>query len=166
MGKSLVSCFFERQCRNSGPLDKYPSRTAKGSRERYSSPSGFGYSPTPKLILCNSQPIICKSVKSFTYVGKTPVHSLSWECCNKTSSVWYPDVLIFAVTGNDFKKSFAWNSGAAALGAPRLWPPCPPHCYATNCHRCKNVGKEFLKRWKKRLRTWRKTFTVCQCEIA
>ena len=34
--------------------------------------------------LCNSQPEICESVKSFTHVHKTPIHSLSWECCNKT----------------------------------------------------------------------------------
>jgi len=27
---------------------------------------------------------------------------------------------------------FAWNSGAPALGSPPgLYPPCPPHCYAT-----------------------------------
>jgi len=27
---------------------------------------------------------ICTSVKTFTHVHKTPIHSLSWECCNET----------------------------------------------------------------------------------
>ena len=48
--------------------------------------------------------------------------------CNNTiikhSSVWYPDVLIFTVTGKfHLFFLFAWNSGARGL--------CPPHCYAT-----------------------------------
>ena len=38
----------------------------------------------PNAFLCNSQPKICKSVNSFSHVHKTPIHSPSWECCNKT----------------------------------------------------------------------------------
>ena len=56
--------------------------TATGPlRERYSSRSG---ARPPDSFLCNSQHKIGKSVKSFTHVHKTPVHALSWECCNKT----------------------------------------------------------------------------------
>ena len=58
---------------NSGPLapslPPLPLVTAKGSGERYSSPSRLG----ENAFLCNSQPKICKSVKSFTYVHKTPL---------------------------------------------------------------------------------------------
>ena len=87
---------------------------ARGSGERYSSPSVSAR--PPNAFLCNSQPKICKSVKSFTHMHNTPIHSLSWECC-KHSSVWYPDVLILTVTGT--------------RGPPWLCPLCPPHCCAT-----------------------------------
>jgi len=40
----------------------------------------------PNAFLCNSQTKICTYVKSFTHVHKTPIHSLSWECCHKAFS--------------------------------------------------------------------------------
>jgi len=49
-----------------------PLITARGSGERYSSPSGSGQ----RIFLCNSQPKIGKSVKSFTHVHATPIHSV------------------------------------------------------------------------------------------
>jgi len=61
-----------------------PVITARGSGEHYSSPWGPGEARPPNAFLCNSQSKICKSVKSFTHVHQTPIHSLSWECCNKT----------------------------------------------------------------------------------
>jgi len=61
-----------------------PPITAVESGERYSSPVVSGGARPPNAFLYNSQPKICRSVKSFTHVQKTPIHFLSWECCNKT----------------------------------------------------------------------------------
>jgi len=38
---------------------------------RYNSPSGPGEAQPPNAFLCNLQPKMCKSVKSFTHVHKT-----------------------------------------------------------------------------------------------
>ena len=72
-----------------------------------------------------------KSVTNFTHVHKTPMHALSWECfAIKQSSFWYPDVLLFTVTGKLLFKN-CLELGAPTLGASGLFPPCRPHCYAT-----------------------------------
>ena len=48
--------------------------------------AGPGGVRPPNAFLCNSQPKICKCFKSFTHVHKTPIHSVSRECCNKTQA--------------------------------------------------------------------------------
>ena len=85
----------------------------------------------PNPFLCNSRAQICKSVTNFTRVHKTPMHALSWECfAIKQSSFWYPDVLLFTVTGKLLFKN-CLELGAPTLGASGLFLPCRPHCYAT-----------------------------------
>ena len=54
--------------------------TARGSGERYSSPAGPGGTRPPNAFLCNSQPQICKSVKSSRQIfflpgTRGPLHS-------------------------------------------------------------------------------------------
>ena len=101
-------------------------------------PVGPGEARPPNAFLCNLQRQICKSVKSFTHVHSTHIHSLSWECCNKT--FWcligpYPDVLIFTINGKLFLVFFAWNSGAPALGGALDFAH-PAHAIATPLCTC------------------------------
>ena len=49
------------------PSPSLPLITASGSGERYSSPAGPGGAQPPNAFLYNSQPQICKSIKSFTH---------------------------------------------------------------------------------------------------
>jgi len=49
------------------PLLSLPLITARDLGERCSSPAGAGGSRPPNAFLCNSQPKICESVKSFTH---------------------------------------------------------------------------------------------------
>ena len=52
-----------------------PLKTARGLGERYSSPSRPGHHQTH--FLCNLQPKICKSVKSFAHCTRRPVGSFA-----------------------------------------------------------------------------------------
>ena len=69
---------------------------------------------------------ICTSVKTFTHVHKTPIHSLSWECCNETFQCLISRCPSFHCNGKIIFIYFCLE-----LGAPGLCPTCPPHCYAT-----------------------------------
>jgi len=55
-------------------LSPLPVIASSGFGELYSSPAGPGRARPPNEFLCNLQPNICKSVKSFTHVHKTHVH--------------------------------------------------------------------------------------------
>ena len=55
-------------------LSPLPVIASSGFGERYSSPAGPGRARPSNEFLCNLQPNICKSVKSFTHVHKTHIH--------------------------------------------------------------------------------------------
>jgi len=75
-------------------------------RNAIAHPAGPGGAGPPSVFLCNSQPRICKSVKSFTHVHKTSMRSPSWQRCNKTFLCLISRCPNFHCTGKLFLKFF------------------------------------------------------------
>ena len=87
---------------------------------------GPGVARPPNAFSCNGQPKICKSVTSFTHVHKTPIHSLSWQCCNKTPQCLISGCHNFHCNGKIIFNSFLPRTrGPLQAEARGLCPPRP-----------------------------------------
>ena len=86
------------------------------------------YKPQHVSVVSESQPLI-------KFFRKSAPWAPAWlgSVAIKHSTVWYPDVLIFAVTGKlFFERCWPGTRGPLHSGGTGLCPLCPPHRCETN----------------------------------
>jgi len=115
--------------RNLGPLDKYPSRALNPLSLLTLSPPSAPFLSLPSPL--SVSPYLFTSFSFLPHsspAGSSKARPPNALLCNSQPRIC-PNVHCNGKI--TFKNSFARNSGAPALGARGLCPPCPRHRYAT-----------------------------------